>query len=155
MRMPAVILLLLLAASAIVQAKFESVAFATAEQEQRYRALISELRCLVCQNQTIADSNADLAKDLRRQIREMIGRGDSDQTIIDFMVARYGDFVLYRPPFKAITALLWVGPFLFLAGGLIVMIVVIHKRSRATRPPLSESEQARVRDELLRSSKDD
>ena len=147
-------ILLLLAASAIVQAKVESAAFATPEQEQRYRSLISELRCLVCQNQNIADSNADLAKDLRRQIREMIERGDSDQAIIDFMVARYGDFVLYRPPFKAITALLWVGPFLFLAGGLMVMIVIIRKRSRNTSPSLSESEQARVR-ELLQSNKDD
>jgi cytochrome c-type biogenesis protein CcmH len=147
-------ILLLLATSAIVQAKVESVAFATPEQEQRYRSLIRELRCLVCQNQNIADSNADLAKDLRRQILEMIERGDSDQAIIDFMVARYGDFVLYRPPFKAITALLWVGPFLFLAGGLIVMIIVIRKRSRNTSPSLSESEQAQVR-ELLQSNKDD
>ena len=147
-------MLLLLAASAIVQATIESVAFATPEQEHRYRVLTNELRCLVCQNQTIADSNADLAKDLRRQIREMIGRGDSDRAIIDFMVARYGDFVLYRPPFKAITALLWVGPFLFLAGGLIVMIAVIRKRSRQSSSLLSESEQASVR-ELLQSNKDD
>jgi len=152
MRMATMILLLLLTAS--VQAKVESVVFATPAQEQRYRALISELRCLVCQNQTIADSNADLAKDLRRQIREMIERGDSDQAIIEFMVARYGDFVLYRPPFKAMTALLWLGPFLFLVGGLIVMITVIRKRSRSTAPAPTEPELAQVR-ELLRSDKDD
>src|SRR5512134_3812499 len=78
--------------------------------EARVLRIAGELRCLVCQNQTIADSHADLAQDLRRQVREMIRQGKSDAEIIDYMTARYGDFVLYRPPLKSTTALLWFGP---------------------------------------------
>ena len=98
--------------------------------EARMLRIAAELRCLVCQNQTIADSHADLAQDLRRQVREMLVRGDSDQQIIDYMTARYGDFVLYRPPFKATTALLWVGPALLLLGGVTVLVLVLRRRSR-------------------------
>ena len=83
----------------------------------RYEAIIRELRCLVCQNETIADSNADLAADLRREIREMIAAGKSDNEIRDFMTQRYGDFVLYRPPLSAKTLLLWTAPILLLAIG--------------------------------------
>jgi cytochrome c-type biogenesis protein CcmH len=147
-----VLLVLLLTSTA--NAAVESVQFATPEQARRYRSLTEELRCLVCQNQNIADSNADLAKDLRRQIREMIERGDSDRTITDFMVARYGEFVLYRPPFKAVTALLWLGPFLFLAVGLAVLIVIIRKRAHTGPTRLSEPEKARVR-QLLDAAKDE
>jgi cytochrome c-type biogenesis protein CcmH len=86
--------------------------------EARMLAITAELRCLVCQNQTIADSHADLAQDLRRQVREMLERGNSNQQIIDFMTARYGDFVLYRPPLKATTAFLWFGPALLMVGGM-------------------------------------
>jgi cytochrome c-type biogenesis protein CcmH len=93
-------------------------------------ALVLELRCLVCQNQTIADSHADLAQDLRRQVREMLVRGDSDQQILDYMTARYGDFVLYRPPVKSTTALLWYGPAVLLVGGLAALVVVLRRRSR-------------------------
>jgi cytochrome c-type biogenesis protein CcmH len=89
--------------------------------EQRVMAIAAELRCLVCQNQTIADSNAELAADLRNQVREKVRDGQSDREIIDFMVARYGDFVLYRPPFKATTMLLWLGPLLLLATGLAIL----------------------------------
>ena len=85
--------------------------------EARLVAIADELRCLVCQNESLSASRADLAKDLRREIRTMIADGKSDQDILDFMVARYGDFVRYRPPFKASTALLWLGPLLFLLGG--------------------------------------
>ncbi|HEV2431235.1 MAG TPA: cytochrome c-type biogenesis protein, partial [Burkholderiales bacterium] len=85
------------------------------EMDQRVSALANELRCLVCQNQTLADSNAPLAVDLRNQIREQLAAGKSEQEVTDFMVARYGDFVLYRPPLKATTVALWVGPFVFLA----------------------------------------
>jgi cytochrome c-type biogenesis protein CcmH len=92
--------------------------------------IAAELRCLVCQNQTIADSNAPLAVDLRQQVREMIRRGDSDRQIVDYMTARYGDFVLYRPPFKGSTALLWFGPAALLAGGLAVLVVVLRRRNR-------------------------
>ena len=149
----ATLLVLLVLIAPVIDAKVESMAFAPPEQERRYKILVNELRCLVCQNQNIADSNADLAKDLRRQVKEMIERGDSDQSIVDFMVARYGDFVLYRPPFKGVTAFLWIGPFIFLAGGLIVMIVIILKRSRKAAPTLSDSDQVRVR-KLLQEHKD-
>ena len=98
--------------------------------EARMLRIATELRCLVCQNQTIADSHADLAQDLRRQVREMLQRGDSDQQIIDFMTARYGDFVLYRPPVKATTFILWFGPGLLLVGGLAGLVWVLRKRSR-------------------------
>lgn len=89
--------------------------------EKRVTALTQELRCLVCQNQTIADSHADLAIDLRNQVREKLAQGMSDQAIIDYMVQRYGDFVLYRPPVKSTTWLLWFGPFLLLLGGLLTL----------------------------------
>jgi len=89
-----------------------------------------ELRCLVCQNQTIADSNAPLALDLRGQVREMVKRGDSQQQIIDYMTARYGDFVLYRPPVKSTTALLWFGPFVLLVVGVVVFVLVLRRRTR-------------------------
>ena len=98
--------------------------------EVRVMAVATELRCLVCQNQTIADSHADLAVDLRRQIREMLGKGDSERQVLDFMTARYGDFVLYRPPWKASTALLWLGPVLLLAGALGSLALVLRRRSR-------------------------
>jgi len=98
--------------------------------EARVQKISSELRCLVCQNQTIADSHADLAVDLRRQVREMLQSGQTEQQVIDYMTARYGDFVLYRPPFKALTALLWVGPALMVVLGLGTLFVVLRRRSR-------------------------
>ncbi len=104
-----------------------------------------ELRCLVCQNQTLADSNAPLAEDLRREVREMIARNMTDEQIIDFLVTRYGDFVRYRPPFKMTTLLLWVGPFLLLATGSAVLMVSLRRRAQKTEEgTLSREEQARV-----------
>ena len=110
--------------------------------------LASELRCLVCQNQSIADSNAGLAVDLRRQIREQITAGRSDAEIVDYMVARYGDFVLYRPPFKATTLLLWLGPALLVAAGCVVLAWEL--RARREQPALTPEERARVERLLLR-----
>jgi cytochrome c-type biogenesis protein CcmH len=98
--------------------------------EARMQAIAIELRCLVCQNQTIADSNADLAVDLRNQVREMLRQGKSNREIIDYMTARYGDFVLYRPPVKGTTALLWFGPVLLLVGGIATLWLVLRRRSR-------------------------
>ena len=98
--------------------------------EARMVHVTSELRCLVCQNQTIADSHADLAVDLRAQVREQLKAGRSDADIIDYMTARYGDFVLYRPPFKPTTALLWLGPGLMLAIGVIALTIVLRRRDR-------------------------
>ena len=96
--------------------------------EKRLQALSEELRCLVCQNQTIADSNAELAQDLRREIRGMIASGKNDKDIIDFMVVRYGDFVLYRPPFKGITLLLWGGPIALMLLGLFILCLLYTSR---------------------------
>ena len=98
--------------------------------EARMVEITSELRCLVCQNQTIADSHADLAVDLRRQVREMLQNGQTDQQVIDYMTARYGDFVLYRPPFKSTTALLWLGPAAMALLGLGALVLVLRQRSR-------------------------
>lgn len=99
-------------------------------REARLMALAAELRCLVCQNQTIADSNAGLAQDLRKQIGEMMDQGRTDAEIRDYMTQRYGDFVLYRPPLKPSTALLWVGPGLLLAGALGGLALVLRRRQR-------------------------
>ncbi len=116
---------------------------------QRAMALASQLRCLVCQNQSIAESNASLALDLRTQIREQIAQGKSDSDITAYMVARYGDFVLYKPPLKATTLLLWFGPPLLLLIGLILLIRYMSKRrARIAASPLSEDERRTAR-ELL------
>jgi cytochrome c-type biogenesis protein CcmH len=104
--------------------------------------LAHELRCLVCQNQTLADSNAPLAVDLRNQIREQLKAGKSERDVMDFMVARYGDFVLYRPPFKASTAALWLGPFVLLLLGAWLLLRVV--RRRAPQPALSPAEHERA-----------
>jgi cytochrome c-type biogenesis protein CcmH len=105
--------------------------------------LSAELRCLVCQNQSLADSNADLAVDLRRQIREQLGSGRSERDVLDFMVQRYGDFVLYRPPLKTSTVLLWCGPFLLLGLGMVLLLRRIRSVNRQ-QPLLSEAERARA-----------
>ena len=99
--------------------------------ERRVTAIAEELRCLVCQNQTIADSNAPLAEDLKHQIREQLKAGASDRQVIDFMVARYGDFVLYRPPLKASTAPLWIGPFALLVAALAGLALWLRRRKPA------------------------
>ena len=113
--------------------------------EKRMVAISEELRCLVCQNESLSGSHAELAQDLRREIRKMIGEGKSDQEILDFMVARYGDFVRYRPPMKPTTWLLWGGPFVLLAGGIAALIVFLRRRAReAAAPALSEEERRRA-----------
>ena len=115
------------------------------QAEARLKALAVELRCLVCQNQTLADSNAPLAEDLRREVREMIVKNMSDKEIIDFLVTRYGDFVLYRPPLKTTTTLLWVGPFLLLIGGAIALVMALRRRQKKLADvALSEAERNRV-----------
>lgn len=111
--------------------------------EKRVNALAEELRCLVCQNQTIADSNAGLAVDLKNQIREKLAEGMSEREIIDYMVQRYGDFVLYRPPVKTTTLLLWFGPPLLLALGLSLLLVTLQRRRAPAQ--LSADELARAK----------
>jgi len=112
--------------------------------DERVRELAETLRCLVCQNETIADSPAELATDLRNQIREKMQQGMSNREIIDYMVARYGDFVLYRPPLKAITILLWFGPLLFLVAGLAALFYRLTRRRKESGMELSESDHARA-----------
>jgi cytochrome c-type biogenesis protein CcmH len=113
--------------------------------EARLKTLAVELRCLVCQNQTLADSNAPLAEDLRREVREMIAKDMSDKEIIDFLVQRYGDFVLYRPPWKASTTLLWLGPFLLLIAGATGLVFALRRRQKKLADvTLSEEEHNRV-----------
>jgi cytochrome c-type biogenesis protein CcmH len=122
--------LLLVAAALGAMAKEAAPAAADPVLEARMQAIAVELRCLVCQNQTIADSHADLAVDLRNQVREMLRQGKSDREIIDYMTARYGDFVLYRPPVKGTTMLLWFGPAVLLVGGVGILWLVLRRRSR-------------------------
>jgi cytochrome c-type biogenesis protein CcmH len=112
--------------------------------EARVTAVASELRCLVCQNQTLADSNAPLAVDLRDQIREQMQQGASDHDIVDYMVARYGDFVRYRPPLKATTVLLWAGPALLMLAGFAALYYRLKRRRGEAQPGLSDEERSRA-----------
>lgn len=132
MKQLAIIFLLML--SCTVGASTEYRKFANPDQQAVFENLTSELRCLVCQNQTIADSNAELAADLRRQVYEMLEQGKSKQDIVQFMTDRYGDFVLYNPPFKAKTGLLWLGPVLFLLTGLVAVFLFARRKKSAASP---------------------
>ena len=111
-----------------VQAKVEIVQFDTPEQEERYKKLIAELRCLVCQNQNLADSDAELAVDMRRKAYELVKQDKTKTEIANFMVDRYGEFVLYRPPLNRNTLLLWIGPFIILLIGVTLLIRTIIRR---------------------------
>ena len=143
----ALLLGVILAAS--VLAKEAPTVAADPQLEKRVMALAAELRCLVCQNQTIADSHAELAVDLKNQVREKLKAGMSEEKIIEYMVDRYGDFVRYKPPVKATTLPLWIGPFVLLFAALAGLFYYILRRRRSTpAQPLSEAEQARVRSML-------
>lgn len=109
--------------------------------EARYQKLVSELRCLVCQNENIAESNAELARDLRARVREMLVDGASDQEIKRYMTDRYGDFVLYRPPMRADTLLLWFGPAILLLLGAIVLVVTVRRKSQLEADEESQLEE--------------
>jgi cytochrome c-type biogenesis protein CcmH len=121
------------------------------EEEQRIRRLEEKLRCLVCQNQTLADSNAELAEDLRRQVREQVAGGRSDEQIIEYLVQRYGDFVLYDPPFKATTALLWTGPFALLLGAAGALAFILRRRRNAAEEPALAPDEKRLAERVLGS----
>jgi len=122
--------------------------------EAQVQRLSEQLRCLVCQNQTLADSHADLARDLKQEIREMAAKGMSDQAIIDYLVARYGDFVRYRPPLKSTTLLLWLGPFALLFAGGIGLFITLRRREKSiVDAPLNVDEVRKVR-ELLAMNKE-
>ena len=133
----------LLMATQLAYAAVEVHRFDDPAQEARYKVLINELRCLVCQNQNLADSNAELATDLRTRVSEMILAGDDDQAIIDVMLNRYGDFVLYKPPFKISTSLLWLGPFMILAGAVLIPLWHIRRRRQSATPDEQALRRAR------------
>lgn len=128
--------------------------FDNQQDQQLYKKLIDELRCLVCQNQNLADSNAELAQDLRKQVFQMIDSGKSEEQIVEYMVTRYGDFVLYRPPFNPRTFVLWVGPFLMLFAGMIVLFVFVRRQQNKIKPMLSDEQQSKAK-KLLDEEGDD
>ena len=136
MKFAALLPLLLIAASAFAQpAKPDApLQFQNATEESRFHALTGELRCVMCQNQSLADSNAMVAHDLRREVLELMRQGRSDREIKDYLVARYGEFVLYRPRVEASTWLLWFGPALVLLAGAVVVVGIVRRRSRGAAP---------------------
>jgi cytochrome c-type biogenesis protein CcmH len=147
MRTLLAVVLLALATAAHGQA--EEVAKPDQAVEDRLKALAEELRCLVCQNQTIADSHAPLAVDLRNQIRGQIAQGRSDDQIRAYMVERFGDFVLYRPPFKATTVVLWLGPFALIAFGAVTFALIVRRRRGHGGPQEVSPQRRKEIEELL------
>ena len=141
------------ALAALLVALVTSSARSDEALDTRLKALENGLRCLVCQNQTLADSNAPLAEDLRKEVRDLATGGKSDAEIRDYLVARYGDFVLYRPPVKSTTYLLWFGPFMLLAGGVATWWVLVRRRARVRAnsgaPPPSAGESTAAARALL------
>ena len=148
---------LALGLSGVAQAAIDTYEFAKDGDRERFRELTKEQRCPKCQNQDIADSNAPIATDLRREIFRMLGEGKSDPQIIDFMVDRYGDFVRYKPALTGKTALLWFGPAGLLLAGVVVMAVIVRRRRAAPTDgsdALSLDERKRL-DQLLDTKTDD
>ncbi|EUB85735.1 cytochrome c-type biogenesis protein CcmH [Pseudomonas sp. B21-051] len=140
-----------LSLAGVAHAAIDTYEFAKEGDRERFRELTKELRCPKCQNQDIADSNAPIAADLRKEIFRMLGEGKDDQQIIDFMVDRYGDFVRYKPALNAKTALLWFGPAGLLFGGLVVIAVIVRRRraQRTETPPSLSTEERQRLDQLL------
>ncbi|MFB4370574.1 MULTISPECIES: cytochrome c-type biogenesis protein [unclassified Pseudomonas] len=150
-------LVLLLALGGVAQAAIDTYEFASEAERDRYRQLTEELRCPKCQNQNIADSNAPIAVDLRAEIYRKLEAGESNAQIIDYLVARYGDFVLYKPPVSGRTLLLWYGPAGLLVGGFIVLAVIVRRRRKSDGPVatgLSSEEQQRLAYLLEQASED-
>lgn len=133
--------LLLLFISVTGQAGVETYGFENPKQEASYKKLVAELRCLVCQNQNLADSNAELAHDMRRKTYEMVAAGKTENEIVDYMVARYGDFVMYNPPVKQTTVLLWFGPLLFLLLAGVVVVMFLRNQKRALADVSAQQQQ--------------
>lgn len=147
-----------LALTGVARAAIDTYEFKDESERERFRVLTEELRCPKCQNQNIADSNAPIATDLRREIFRMLEEGKGDDEIVDFLVARYGDFVRYKPPVNGRTLLLWYGPAGLLVGGLLVLGVIVLRRRRVENAPedalLSSDERARL-DALLNQETQD
>jgi cytochrome c-type biogenesis protein CcmH len=145
-----VLTILLILGSGPLQATatLESFKFADDAAEQHFKDLISELRCLVCQNQSLADSDAELAHDLRAEVYEMVQDGKSDAEIVEFLVARYGDFVLYKPPVKPSTYLLWFGPFALMILAGVLLLRAVRRQKRTATAEISAADRKRL-DDLL------
>lgn len=153
MKLSSLLVWCVLVFSGAAMAKEAAPMAADLEVEKRMVAISEELRCLVCQNESLSGSHAELAQDLRREIRKMIAEGKTDKEILDFMVDRYGDFVRYRPPMKPTTWLLWGGPFLFLAGGLAALIAFLRRRAKDNAAPALSDEERRRAATLLDQTK--
>ena len=147
------VLVLLIAAAMPATAAVEIHDFDSPAEEARYKRLVAELRCTVCQNQNLADSNAELARDLRNKVYTMIRDGKTDEDIYAFMVQRYGNYILYRPPLKTSTALLWIGPFLIMGVGVAVLLNVVRRRRRMAAEAVEEDRLARARELLEQEEK--
>jgi len=150
----AALLLLLLSGGAHA---VQDVELRDSADEPRFNELSNVLRCMVCQNQSIADSNAELARDFRNQVKEKINQGQSNEQIIDYMVQRYGDYILYRPPFNAATALLWTGPFILVLVGLIIIMRILRRPGRTEDEDAEsiEAKQARLKEMLELDASED
>ena len=126
----------------VAAAAIEDVALESRADEARFNELANTLRCMVCQNQTIADSNAELARDFRNQVKSQINAGLTNDEIADYMTARYGDYILYRPPFNAVTAVLWLGPFVLSAIGVVIVLRILKRRPP---PAADEAQRAKLK----------
>jgi len=155
MRNILITLTLLLSLSSALNAAFEVKKFDNPQQEQRYKKLIDELRCLVCQNQNLADSDSQLAKDLRAKVFEMVTTNQSDKQIQEYMVNRYGEYVLYNPPLDPVTSVLWIGPFIALFAAIVLLLYSIRKRSKAAPAQLSDADHKRSKQLLEENDEDD
>ncbi|MEE9445841.1 MAG: cytochrome c-type biogenesis protein [Cocleimonas sp.] len=146
-----VLLLSLMPVTYAVKIEFHS--FENKQQEKLYLQLIAELRCVKCQNQNLAESNAELASDMREKTYDMVVKGGSRDDVVKYMTARYGDFVLYKPPFKAETLLLWIGPPVFLFLSLYMLFKLIRKQKTQTTETLSKADREKVRELLSTNTK--
>lgn len=126
------------------QASFDNFDFSGDVTEKRFQNLVSKLRCLVCQNESLAGSQAELAKDLRREVYDLMMSGKNDSEVVDFLINRYGDFVLYQPPLRPSTWLLWIGPFVFFALAAFLLLRRLAKRSKMQEASLDETDRAKV-----------
>jgi len=152
----ALLLLMLFGAPALhADVTLESFTFGDVTGEKRFKALIEELRCLVCQNQSLADSDAELAHDLRAEVYEMMQAGRSDDEIVEFLVARYGDFVLYSPPVKPSTYFLWYGPFVLLIIAAVLLVRAVYRQRRTPEAELSREDEQRLQQILGKSAEND
>jgi len=140
----ALLLMTALLLSSQVHAKFETHDFATPQMESDYNSLVHELRCLVCQNQNLSDSNAELAQDMRLLVYKKLSEGLSKDEIVDFMVVRYGDFVMYRPPVKKATFLLWFGPLIFFVIAALVVFSYMRKQKKEVAATVNEQQQKKA-----------